>query len=505
MDRSNGVPPQALGEELEPGLNVIGYLRAVNGLGEATRLMLPAIELAGVPYQTMDYKASPSREGSDFEEHAELGVPRYDINLLCVNADMIPTFVRDAGPGLFMKRYTISTWAWETEEFPPGLLGSLDFVDEIWMPSEYSSNALRKVTTKPVITFGHPIVKPPVATGVTRASLGLPDRYMFLFCFDFYSVAKRKNPTALIEAFKRAFKPGEGPVLVIKTLNADGLPEDSARLHAAAEGRDDVIFFDRYMSAEEKNSVIDLCDCYVSLHRAEGFGLTLAEAMALGKPVIATGYSGNLDFMTDDNSYLVKWRPALVGEDVWNYPAWGQWAEPDIDDAARLMRHAHDHPDEASARGRRGQEDILRTNSLRRQAEVIRNRYQAIRSTGLLEEAASNGDRWAFAHAMQRAALMLSGGPEVALPTERGGPYALLARASRRLVKRALRNQWVHQRDVQTALLQALREVEAKRQKEVAQTTRAVSEIEASLREISGRLESIEAALGRPAEHAPRA
>ncbi|MEA2647271.1 MAG: hypothetical protein QOE92_2354 [Chloroflexota bacterium] len=504
MDRSTDVAPQRFGEDLEPGLNVIGYLRAVNGLGEATRLMLPAIEMTGIPFQTMDYKASPSREGSDFEEHAEVGVPRHDVNLLCVNADMVPTFARDAGPGVFMKRYTIGTWAWETEEFPPVLLGSLDFVDEVWMPSDYSSDAIRKVTTKPVFTFGHPIVRPPVAQGISRAGLGLPDSYMFLFCFDFYSVAKRKNPTGLIEAFKRAFQPGDGPVLVIKTLNADKRPEDSAALHAAAEGRDDIIFFDRYMTAEEKNSLIGLCDCYVSLHRSEGFGLTLAEAMALGRPVIATGYSGNLDFMNDDNSYLVKWRPALVGEDVWNYPASGRWAEPDIEDAARLMRHAQEHPEEAAARGRRAQEDILRSHAPARQADFIRERYDTIRGSGLLAAAAQNGDRWAFAGAMQRASLMLSRGPEVELPTERGGPYSVAARSFRRVLKRVLRNQWVYQRDVGTALLEALREVDAKRQREAAGTSRALADIDARLRELSARLEAVEAALERSPEHAPR-
>ena len=504
MDSSNGDAPAGFDAALKPGLNVIGYLRAVNGLGEGTRLMLPAIEKAGIPHATIDYKGSPSREGADFGEHPLLGNPEYDINLLCVNADMVPTFVRESGPGILMNRYTIGTWAWETEEFPPGLLGSLDFVDEIWMPSEYSSNALRKVTTKPVITFGHPITRPPYSPDMSRKDLGLPDQFVFLFCFDFFSIAKRKNPIGLVEAFKRAFKPGEGPVLVIKTLNADGLPEDSARLHAAAEGRDDVIFFDRYVSAEEKNAIIGLCDCYVSLHRAEGFGLTLAEAMALGKPVIATGYSGNLDFMTEDNSYLVKWQPTLVGEDVWNYPATGRWAEPDLADAARLMRHVYEHREEAAVKGKRAERDILSSHSVERQAEFIAGRVAEIRGSGLLAAAVSAGNRWAFAHALQRASVKLAGGPDVDMPTQAGGLYAWLARLNRRMMKRLLRNNWVYQRDVGTSLLEAIREVDAKRQKEAAESAKALAEMQATLGQLTATLERIEAQLDRSAERAPR-
>ena len=126
----------------------------------------------------------------------------------------------------------------------------------------------------------------------------LPDGFLFLFVFDFFSVLERKNPLGLIDAFARAFRAGEGPTLVIKTINGDRKLHDLEKLRAAAEGRQDILVIDDYYSAEEKNSLLGLCDCYVSLHRSEGLGLTMAEAMGLEKPVIATGYSGNLDFMT---------------------------------------------------------------------------------------------------------------------------------------------------------------------------------------------------------------
>ena len=102
------------------------------------------------------------------------------------------------------------------------------------------------------------------------------------------------------------------------------------------------------------------CDCYVSLHRAEGFGLTMAEAMAIGKPVIATGYSGNVDFMSGENSYLVDYALGRVGPDCEIYPPEGEWAEPSIEHAAELMRRVRDEPAEAAAKGGRARADVAR-------------------------------------------------------------------------------------------------------------------------------------------------
>ena len=144
---------------------------------------------------------------------------------------------------------------------------------------------------------------------------------MFLFVFDFFSVLERKNPLGLIEAFTRAFRPGEGPMLVIKTINGDSQRSTiSKRCAPRRRAGRDILVIDEYYSAEEKNALLGLCDCYVSLHRSEGLGLTMAEAMGLGKPVIATGYSGNLDFMTPENSYLVDYMMGAVPADCDPYP-----------------------------------------------------------------------------------------------------------------------------------------------------------------------------------------
>jgi glycosyltransferase involved in cell wall biosynthesis len=181
---------------------------------------------------------------------------------------------------------------------------------------------------------------------------------MFLFTFDFMSVMKRKNPLGLIQAFTRGFAPGEGPMLVLKSINGETRPEGFAELQSATEGRDDIVIMNKYLDSHQSAALMNLCDCYVSLHRSEGLGLTIAEAMLLGKPVIATGYSGNLDFMTPETSYLVPWTRVNVGEGAEAYDAFASWAEPDLDDAATLMRHVFLNPEEAMRVALAGKNDL---------------------------------------------------------------------------------------------------------------------------------------------------
>ncbi len=181
---------------------------------------------------------------------------------------------------------------------------------------------------------------------------------MFLFLFDFLSCLERKNPLGIIEAFVRAFVPGEGPVLVIKSINGRHMLNDLERLRAAVDGRDDVVLLEKYYSVDEKNALLGACDCYVSLHRSEGLGLTMAEAMALGKPVIATGYSGNLHFMTPENCYLVDYSMTEVPAECDPYPKGAAWAAPSVAHAAELMRRVYERPVEAKARAQLGQRDV---------------------------------------------------------------------------------------------------------------------------------------------------
>ena len=367
------VPTWAPAFELRPGICVAGYLRAELGVGQLGRLVLAAAEQAGIDAGSLVFAETMSRQQHPFEE-----IPATDlnVNIVAVNADQLVQFANDVGPAFFEGRYTIGVWAWELEEFPETWSQSFSLVDEVWAISEFSRGAIAAATEKPVLAFPLPVVAPRPRPELDRSHLGLPDGFLFLFCFDFCSMTERKNPRGLIQAFTKAFAPGEGPMLVLKSINGRHRLADLEALKLVAAGRPDIMVIDRYFDYDENAALMNACDCYVSLHRSEGFGLTMAEAMALGKPVIATAYSGNLDFMDDQTAYLVPWTESLVPEGCAPYRPGARWAEPDVDAAARLMREVVDHPEEAAAVGGRAQHAVLTMHGLAARADLLRSRFE---------------------------------------------------------------------------------------------------------------------------------
>ncbi|RYV51374.1 glycosyltransferase [Pengzhenrongella frigida] len=343
------------------GVNVVGYLRAELGVGESARLMVTALAAGGIPHATASVDAHlQSRQGARYAA-AEVGAP-FDTTLLCVNADMTPTIAASV-PSLLTTSYRIGMWYWEVEDFPLSQHEGFRHVDEVWVATDFVRRAVEPHSPVPVRTITPPLPQPRAAPDRTRADLGLPDRPYFLFTFDYLSTAERKNPWGLVDAFEAAFRPGQGPLLVIKSINAAQRPDQAERLRLRVAGSTDVLLLEDYLSAEDRDALVALCTCYVSLHRSEGLGLTMAEAMAWGKPVIATGYSGNLQFMTEQNSFLVPWRPTAIGAGAEPYPADGIWADPDLDVAAQLMRQVIAEPDEAAARGARAVADLVALHS----------------------------------------------------------------------------------------------------------------------------------------------
>jgi glycosyltransferase involved in cell wall biosynthesis len=359
-------------------VNVVGYFRAELGIGAAARALVAALEASEIPFNTIAFAGTANRQDHPFEHRHADGGPA-DVNIVCINADQIANFAKKNGPELLHGRYTIGVWFWEVEDFPPMFHDAFNYVDEVWVASEFMRETFLKVSPKPVFKFHLPILKPQINASLSRADLRLPNQFVFLFSFDFFSVLERKNPVGLIEAFSRAFRPGEGPALVIKTINGDKRIRELEKLRYAARHRPDITLMDGYLSAIENSTLTAQADCYVSLHRSEGFGLTIAEAMALGKPTIATAYSGNLEFTTADNSYLCPFQRVQVGPEKEPYPADALWSEPDIDAAARLLRHVYTNQSEARDRGRRAAEDIRECHSPERAGPIIRDRLAKIR------------------------------------------------------------------------------------------------------------------------------
>ena len=346
--------------DMPVGVNVAGYFRAELGVGETARQVVTALERQDIAIATVGLNASASRQEHEYE--TDTVEPTFPVNLICVNADMLPTFAQQAGPDFFVDRYSIGLWWWEINEFPERFSKAFDHLDEVWVGSHFVADAISALSPVPVVRMTMPVSMPEIEK-FSRGDLGLPEDFVFLFVFDYHSIFERKNPLAIVEAFTQAFPEGSGASLVLKSINSEHYAEEHERLLEASEAHPDIHVIDRYVSAAEKNAMFAACDCYVSLHRSEGFGNTLAEAMYLGKPVIATAYSGNMDFMTPQNSYPVDYDLRPVGEEAGPYPPTGEWAEPDVEHAAELMRHVFEHQEEAGERGRRAGDDLRRNHS----------------------------------------------------------------------------------------------------------------------------------------------
>jgi glycosyltransferase involved in cell wall biosynthesis len=446
-----------LSEEYKLGVNVIGYLRETLGLAEAARLYINALTAAGVPVTTtailpdMPVNATdgPPITRTGRQTYEELrGSVRPTFNLVCANGDQLEAFMRAGGERELGGRPTIGQWGWETDVLPQSWLPAFRHLDEIWVYTTFVAENLARLAPVPVVVVPMSISVPDV-TGV-ELELACDERFTFVFMLDFFSTLRRKNALGLVDAFTRAFAPGEGPRLLIKTINAQFREQAADELRFDIGDRPDIELIDGYLEPLEKSALLAHADCYVSLHRSEGFGLPLAECMALGTPVIATGYSGNTDFMTPQNSYLVDWTPTRVGPDCDIYPAHGNWAEPDRDHAAELMRRVWERPEEAAAKAQRARADIARLYAPEVAGAIARARLERLMET--CARAGTTADAGGTFHAIER---------ELALDLRRGAPPVPggAAGIARRLAFRLMYPFTFHERTLDRALFDAMRQV----------------------------------------------
>jgi len=327
------------------GVNLVGYLTRAASLGDVARRIEQALAGAGVPVSTIAYQRTASPElvpAHPVDQRIE-----HEATLAVVTADQFPLLVADHPELRRSSRRTVGYWFWELEHVPAHMRAACALVDEIWTGSTFVRDAFAAVTRIPVRHVPVPVPEPWPSARARDSFAALADaadRFVFLVVFDHLSVTERKNPVGAIEAFRRAFRDGEGPLLVVKAMNGGIRWSQHQRVLAAAGGRSDVRVWDEHLERDDLMALVGSADCLVSLHRSEGLGLHLAEAMWLGTPVLATRYSGNLDLMDDTCALLVDWTPVHVRDGQGVYPRFATWADPDLDQAAASMRRLAGDP-----------------------------------------------------------------------------------------------------------------------------------------------------------------
>jgi len=373
--------------ELPVGINLLGHLESEKGVGESARSNLRIVQATGVPYVANNWVDLESRNVESLPDKLTNENP-FMINLLTVNADRFVLFAKERHSYL-QGRFNIGYWAWELPEFPEEWAPSFGYADEIWTPSQFTRDAVASCSPLPVRVVPHSI--DPFFKGegiVDRTKFGLNcDRFVFLFVFDFHSYMERKNPLGLIKAYKKAFGERQDVQLLIKSSHGAAHGDELAAVREACLGSN-VRLLDCILTKEDKQELMMAADCYVSLHRSEGFGLTLAEAMMCGKPVIATGYSGNVDFMSDADSFLVPYKVVSIDRTHGPYKAGYHWADPDLDYVVDLMRDIETRRELAAEKGLKARARIREVLHPATIATSVRARLEEL---GLLRHAMPAG------------------------------------------------------------------------------------------------------------------
>jgi glycosyltransferase involved in cell wall biosynthesis len=340
-------------------VTIVGYPFQPTGMAEHARSTFRAFQTVGITPRLLDVADAnrgydPDLE-RDFAPHLVTTLGE-GVNLFGVNGDEAERVIEKVGEAAFARGYNIAYPAWELAHYPKAWAKVLDRFDEIWAPSAFVQAALQEAVSKPVHRMPLP-VDLKLSSFLGRRHFGIPeDAFVAVFFFDFASFADRKNPEAVLGAFERlaARRPEANIHCVIKSRGGHDMDEaqDALEARLAALGpRAQAIYGD--MSDNEIKNLVRVSDVFVSLHRSEGFGRGMAEAMAMGRPAIATGYSGNLDFMPEGTGLLVDYELIPVAPGAYPHGEGQRWADASPEHASRLLEQLLDNPAEARAMGAR--------------------------------------------------------------------------------------------------------------------------------------------------------
>jgi glycosyltransferase involved in cell wall biosynthesis len=366
--------------QLPVGINFIGYYAAELGLGQALRSAVHAASAVRLPLGVRQLAIKMMSRQEDVSTAPFLSdKAQFSVNCICVNPDMLyrlPVWIKCEE---WANRYNVGYWFWELSRFPPAWSYAQHLVDEVWVNTDFVALALTEVKV-PVYKIPFAVEFDVCAAHAKREDFGLEkNHFVFCFSFDFHSQIARKNPQAVITAFKNAFAGSQAQVsLVIKTSNGSAHPEQHFILKELIAQDERIVMLDVQLTSEKMRALLSVIDCYVSLHRSEGLGLGMAESMYLGKPVIATAYSGNLEFMNEGNAALVSYElvPVKEGE----YPFWRDqvWAEPNVAHAAQFMRKMVDEPNYRTSLGQQAAKYLREHHSYAQMGRAMQARLIAI-------------------------------------------------------------------------------------------------------------------------------
>lgn len=327
----------------EFGVNLVGHIRGDFGLGESCRILANILQESEIPFSVYNVPQNSTASENDmtwmsFEQE---DFP-YAINLIHLNPNEIASVVWTLPYKQLSSCYNIAFWLWELPEFPKEWNYAFQLFDEIWTPAEFVSEAIQKCTSKPVFTIPYGFNEPITDVAYNRTFFALPEKtFFFLISYDGNSVSERKNPLGAIRAYCEAFSADERNVgIVIKATHAKG--QDLEVINKYLSGYPNVYILTQSYDKIEFNSLVRCVDAYVSLHRAEGFGLVMAEAMLIGTPVIATAWSANLEYMDSNTACLVDADVVELADDIPPYHRGNHWAQPNEQQAAQWMRKLYD-------------------------------------------------------------------------------------------------------------------------------------------------------------------
>ncbi len=347
------------------GMVVGGEIDRASGLGEAARLMLRGLDALGLPGHALqaglrvpgDASEAPSgKEGS--RDRLPPGVPL----LLHVNAPLLPAALLRLPRGLLRGRRVVGHWAWELPVAPPDWRAGVGFVHEVWAPSRFTAAALEALLPGRVRVVPYPIAAaPPRPSALGRGDFGLPEAAVVtLVSFSLASSFARKNPLAAIAAHRDAFGGRADRILVVKTGSADRHGGDMAMLRDASDGAGNIRFETRVLPMADSHALTACADVVLSLHRSEGFGLVPAEAMLLGRAVVATDWSATAEFLDASCGVPVPYRLVPARDPRGVFEAEGAvWADAEVGAAARALRDLAEHPERRAALGAAGRAAAL--------------------------------------------------------------------------------------------------------------------------------------------------